>query len=231
MTNISDDDLESLRLSVLPELRQLASDELRAVFGDDGDFHPDNGFRQRRFNWLRTCLIEEKSFLCDIQPDELALQTLNHLGKLLRMGQVDQKTLNILADFITGITTETDKSTRAHKQNSLLAYRVLGYKPNGRTDKALYHLWALDAFEAATDDGASLESAERAAYDAYFEVEGRNYASDSLKHQDRNGAKCTKAELTMEAVIRPALRKAKLIVKKSAGRPKRVNQCPSKPPD
>ncbi len=220
MIDISDEELETLRQFILPELRQFASDELRSLSGDDDNLQPDNGYRQRRFDWLRTCLINEKSFLRDSHPDALALETLNQLSKLLRMGQADQKALNILADFIDDVTIKACKSVSAHKQNSLIAYRVLGYKASGRTDKALYHLWALDAFEAATDDGASQELAERAAYDAYFEIEGRTYETDRLKIQERNGIGRNKAEITMDVVIRPALREAKLIAKKAAGRPK-----------
>ncbi|UUZ64270.1 hypothetical protein LP417_03510 [Polaromonas sp. P1-6] len=87
---------------------------------------------------------------------------------------------------------------------------------------------ALATFEMLTGDGVDEETAERAAYDTYFEGEGRTYESDHLKKDEAGGVEFSKAEITMERVIRHALRRAGLINNKPTGRPKLSQLIPTK---
>ena len=184
----------------------------------------DNAHHQERFDLFRAALISGKSWVFDRQSDCLAFDALDELSKLLRAGEPSRETLNILADFLQSIATEAGQSTHAWKANELLAYRVLGRKPNGRNGKGFYLQRALAAFEALTQDGATQDEAERAAYDEYFEGEGRTYAGDSINKESlrRKGARYkTKAENEMVTVIRPLLVRAALLPKVGPGRKKK----------
>lgn len=182
------------------------------------DSDSDLTHRQSQFDNFRNCLIQNSAWMLDRSPDMLALDTLDELAKLLRQGQPTQATLKVLAEFVQSVTTEARQSDHAWKQSTKLGYRILGYKPNGRISKNFEHARMLATFECLKCDGESI--AERAAYDVYFEGENRTYLKDHLEKDEEGGAELSKAEITMQKVIRPALRSAGLLQTKLPGRPR-----------
>lgn len=175
---------------------------------------------QRQFDTFRKCLITGNASKFDREADTLALDALEQLEKLLRAGEPNPETLAILADFLREVSRDAGKSAHALAENTKLAYRILGHKPNGRTSKRFGLERMLATFETLKGDGIDEKTAERAAYDTYFEGEGRTFEADHAKKDGIGGAEFSEAEITMGKVIRPALRKAGLVSKKRAGRPK-----------
>lgn len=194
---------------------------------NETDADSDSAHRQKRFDLFRELVINNQAWCLDRLPDVLALDTVDELVKLLRTGEPSRKTLEMLADFLQGVSREASTSAHAWQLNTKLAYRILDHKPNGRTGKAYDRARMLATFETLKGDGIDEETAERAAYDTYFEREGRTYGLDQLEKDEIGGAEFNKAEITMEKVIRPALRQAGLIGKKPSGRPKLSQVIPT----
>lgn len=175
---------------------------------------------QRQFDIFRECLITGNASKLDREAGTLALDALEQLEKLLRAGEPNPKTLAILADFLQEVSRDASRSAHAFAENTKLAYRILSHKPNGRTGKRFDLERMLATFEMLKNDGIDEKIAERAAYDTYFEAEGRTYEADHAKKDEINGAEFSVAEITMRKVIRPALKRAGLISNKPSGRPK-----------
>lgn len=179
----------------------------------------DSAHHEATFNSFRKALLDGEAGLFDRSPDNLAFDTLEQLTKLLRAGEPSQKILNLVADFLQGILNGTSQSTHLLKQNTTLAFRILGHTTNGPTGKGLEKHRMLEEFETRKSEGADDEAAEQAAYDVYFEREGRTYEKDHLNKADRTtaGENFSTAEMKMDKVIRPMLRSAGLIGKKQTG--------------
>lgn len=184
-------------------------------------FDADWSQSDEMFGLLKQALINEKAWHIQLTQGQLALQLLPRLTALLRTGQASQQTLNILADFVQGITDDAGKSKHALGHRLKLANRIFGYEPNGPPSKNLAMALMIAAFKAAKKGGADDEAAERAAYDVYFEREGRTYETDHLDKEavdrTRAGENLSTAEITMDRVLRTMLRRAGLIGKKQPG--------------
>lgn len=189
----------------------------------------DLDHHQQKFDYFRKLLIEDMAWKLDRERDVLALDTLDELARLLRTGAPSQATLDMLADFLEDVTAGASQqadekgtdSANAWKEAKTLAYHLLKLKPNGRHSKGLWHQRMLAAFETHKGLGASDEDAKRAAYDAYFQGEGRTYEKDNSEINTFEGDVFSKAELTMRREIIPKLADAGLIHRKPRGRPKR----------
>lgn len=213
-------------------MSNLSSESAEGLAPVNEDCHSASHHAQLKFDAFLSCLINDQAALHDRQPDVLALDTVDQLARLLRAGQPDQRTLDLLANFLEKLVTEADESKIARKQILSLAYQLLGYNSNGRNNNNFFVQRARAAYEMHLWSGATQETAERAAYDAYFarpensepnelsEPKRQIYAVDALKPKLRNGRPTTVGKSRMETIIRPLLRQAGLIKRKPAGRPK-----------
>ena len=192
--------------------------ELKKLIGPDT---PLEDLQQHKFNLYRSHLKNNMAWMVDRTPDDLALDTISELAKLLRTGKPCRETLDLLAKFLEDELQNSSESDKARKKATDLAFRVLGLSPgNGRPRKDMETQRAIAEFETYISKGLGQEAAERAAYDAYYATETRSY-KEGAKSERRTYAKdsarlCTRtigaktvqsneAERAMCSTIRPLL--------------------------
>lgn len=213
------------------------SEALRDVVGDNDETTPDEDKqRNQRLSIMRRLLRSNRSALLDKHPDDLALDTIEFLAKIVRRGHAEPEILTMLADFLVSVVDRSQMSPTAREEEVKLAHRILGHKPNGRPNKDLAAHRAIDMFALHRAHGSSVEDAERAALDAYQSASrkpDRTYESTrSRKVRVTRGASeivVSEAERLLESSIRPKLRAAGLLPRKAKGRKRRPKISGNKP--
>lgn len=168
----------------------------------------------RAFDSMLDALVDDEAHLLDAAASERdhAHKTLKVMKTALRLGEPSQRMLSLLAEHLARMNPEQ-------------ALSVLGLTGRGRPSANFRRQLATDTFESMTgrrarrfasdpphdtSDPDGDHAALIATYDDYFKSEGRTYARDLAIENDWKGKTSTKADQTMETVIKHLLRGAGL---------------------
>lgn len=161
-----------------------------------------------------------KSHFLDRPEWWLVLDAFEHLIFLLRQGEATSDIQRMAANFLEQQVSEGEGRS---------AYAILGlHAPNGRPKKSsLNELRAVVEYEERLNEGASQADAERAAWETLYPLEEYDLlAVRAVDSEDKNFK--NEAERRMVNMVRPLLRRAGVMKRQPAGRP-RGSKSKSKP--
>lgn len=180
----------------------------------------------RQFQRFKSTLLSGDSWRLDMEPAQLAFQALDELRWLLRHGETDPETLKLVADLVGELLDSSGESAAQWNASARIAFRMLGFRKNGRPDKRHAESRALAEFEIQQQAGADVQACEQAAYDTYFGMLNRRpnaFAEDckrevTMTAEDGRKIDSNVAERFLEKQLRPILRKERLLASKRPGR-------------
>lgn len=168
------------------------------------------------FDSLVDALLDGEAHLMDAAETEAeyALKTIKLIALACRRGNPSQRMLDLLADHV--------KKLNGNDALALLGARVIGRPASNFRDQQACDLFQRLVLDADENDEHSIQPALIETYNLYFSSANRTFESDLIiETKQSDQTETSRAHQSMETVIKPMLRKAKLLPRKRPGAPKR----------
>lgn len=163
-----------------------------------------------RFEYGYRLLLGGKEWVLDRPQSHLAFDVLECMVSLLNQGGATLEMQKLLAEYLQKTVSGWDEKT---------ALNVLGVAKDGRSNKNLERVRAIDAYQVCLEQTGSDEEALRAAWTAYFP--GVDIAEEINRPAGEGG--CSYGQ-QLAKTIKPLLHKAEVRNPDMPGRPRKFSK-------